>query len=403
MLSVKVSALAGAAVAALLTSVAGCAPAHQPAAGRQPSGSASPARSQVTSNAISAGSPSPPAGGPVPGRFAATSVTFVSADEAFVLGTAPCANPPCTSIVRTLDRGGSWRGLPAPVVPIGWPGIGTTPAVWGIRFATPAHGFVFGDGLWETADGGEHWSHDPRPGGSILALAALDGQVLALTARCSRGYGCQRANLLRRLLGGGSWSTVAAVHVTGAGPTDLIATRAGTAALLDGTKVVVTRDGGRSVTLHRTPCTTLGLAYATSVAVSSPRGLALLCIGQGYTGHTDKRIYMSADGGARWMRAGTPNSEGDGGTLAAATSSRLAIATASAASWLFHSGDAAASWQTVRTQDDGGMGWSDIGFTTAADGVVVHGPAVSDGNRDHRPGQLLLSADSGATWRLVTF
>ena len=81
----------------------------------------------------------------------------------------------------------------------------------------------------------------------------------------------------------------------------------------------------------------------------------------------------------------------------------MAIATASAASWLFHSGDAAASWQTVRTQDDGGMGWSDIGFTTAADGVVVHGAAVSDGNRDHRPGQLLLSADSGATWRLVTF
>src|SRR5260370_4832812 len=117
MLSVKVSALAGAAVAALLTSVAGCAPAHQPAAGRQPSGSASPARSQVTSNAISAGSPSPPAGAPGPGRFAATSVTFVSADEAFVLGTAPCPNPPCTPRLPTLAPGGGRRGLPAPPVP----------------------------------------------------------------------------------------------------------------------------------------------------------------------------------------------------------------------------------------------------------------------------------------------
>ena len=53
--------------------------------------------------------PAPP-GGPVPSGFTATSVTFVSAQEAFVLGTAPCPNAPCTSIVRTLGRGASWRG-----------------------------------------------------------------------------------------------------------------------------------------------------------------------------------------------------------------------------------------------------------------------------------------------------
>src|SRR5260370_35604561 len=100
MLSVKVSALAGAAVAALLTSVAGCAPAHQPAAGRQPSGSASPARSPATSNPISAGSPIPPAGGPVPTPFTATSATRAAAHQALVLCTAPESNPPCAAIVR---------------------------------------------------------------------------------------------------------------------------------------------------------------------------------------------------------------------------------------------------------------------------------------------------------------
>ena len=83
--------------------------------------------------------PAPP-GGPVPSGFTATSVTFVSAQEAYVLGTAPCPNAVCTSIVRTLDRGASWRGLPAPAVPLSAPG-GT--GVWGIRFATPEHGFVF--------------------------------------------------------------------------------------------------------------------------------------------------------------------------------------------------------------------------------------------------------------------
>jgi hypothetical protein len=67
----------------------------------------------------------------------------VSPDEAFVLGTAPCADAPCTSIARTLNRGASWTARPAPAVPVGAPG--QAGVVWGIRFATPEHGFVFGD------------------------------------------------------------------------------------------------------------------------------------------------------------------------------------------------------------------------------------------------------------------
>ena len=82
---------------------------------------------------------------------------------------------------------------------------------------------------------------------------------------------------------------------------------------------------------------------------------------------------------------------------------RLAIATASAASWLFYSPDAGVSWQIVNQQSDGGMGWADLGFTTVTDGVVVHGPADSDGNATQRPGQLLLTGDAGATWYPVRF
>jgi photosystem II stability/assembly factor-like uncharacterized protein len=88
--------------------------------------------------------------------------------------------------VRTLDRGASWRGLPAPVQPVGHPG---TPGVWGIRFATPERGFVFGDGLWETADGGAHWIRGLAPVDPILALAVLDGQLLAITPRTRQPAG----------------------------------------------------------------------------------------------------------------------------------------------------------------------------------------------------------------------
>jgi len=87
--------------------------------------------------------------GPVPAGFGATSVTFVSADEAFVLGTAPCAHAPCTSIVRTLDRGASWADL------------GFTTATDGVVVHGPANGDGNSTGrpgqLFLTSDGGTTW------------------------------------------------------------------------------------------------------------------------------------------------------------------------------------------------------------------------------------------------------
>jgi photosystem II stability/assembly factor-like uncharacterized protein len=335
----------------------------------------------------------------VPAGFAATSVTFVSADEAFVLGTAPCSHAPCTSIVRTLDRGASWVGLPAPVVPLGQRWSATGPAVWGIRFASPEHGFVFGNGLWVTTDGGEHWTKIASPPGSILSLEVIDGQVLALTTICQPQSGCaQTGTLFRRALGGGLWSKIAPVTSPG-----VIATQARVAALLDGTSVLVTGNGGLSYTTHPTPCTTEGVAMASSVAVTGPDSLALMCAGQGAMGSVQKTVYVSSDLGAHWVKAGTAPLGGDPIAISAANPSQLVIAAASGASELYYSGDGGATWTTAYRAGDGGAGFNDLGFTTTTDGVVVHGPAVSDGNKDGRPGQLLITEDGGATWQLVRF
>ncbi len=340
-----------------------------------------------------------PAGGPVPAGFAATSVTFVSAEEAFVLGTAPCAHAPCTSIVRTLDRGADWRGLPAPVVPLGQPENGTSPAVWGIRFADPDHGFVFGNGLWETTDGGEHWAAAAGPAGSIRSLEVIDGQVLALTNACSAQSGCaQTGTLMRRALAGGAWQAVTQVRDPGT-----IATQARVAAVLSGSDVIVTANGGLSYATHATPCASPGVAWPSSVAVSGPDGLALLCAGSAAMGSVAKTVYVSGDLGAHWTKAGSPANGGDPVDFAAATPTQFVIGAASGASWLYYSGDSGTQWGTGYMAGDGGMGWNDLGFTTTSDGVVVHGPALSDGNREGRPGQLLLTSDGGTTWQLVRF
>ncbi|HEX4397202.1 MAG TPA: hypothetical protein VH136_06180 [Trebonia sp.] len=358
--------------------------------------------SSATATGQGTGGAATPAGGPVPTGMAATSVTFVSPDEAFVLGTAPCSHTPCTSIVRTLNRGASWRGLPAPVVPLGQPENGPAPAVWGIRFATPSHGFVFGTGLWETTDGGEQWAKASSPAGSILSLEVIDGQVLALTATCSSQSGCGTATLVRRPVGGGTWQPVTQLHVSGS-TGDRIATQARVAAILDGSSVIVTANGGLSTLEHATPCTTQGVAYATSVAVTGPDSLALLCSGGAAMGSVIKTIYVSSNLGQHWTKAGAPPRGGDPISIAGATPGQLVVSAASGASWLYYSGNGAAQWGSAYEAGDGGMGFNDLGFTTTSDGVVVYGPAVTDGNGEGRPGRLLLTSNGGASWRAVSF
>lgn len=376
---------------------AGCGAALAPSAARSAASAASVSQPAPRASATGALADSmQPPGGPVPAGFKAASVTFVSATEAFVLGTAPCTHAPCTSIVQTLDRGVSWRGLPAPVVPLGEPYNGTGPAAWGIRFATPEHGFVFGNGLWVTTDGGDQWSAVPYPGGAIVSLEITDHQVLAVTARTGPN-GLTGWALWRRALGGGPWTRITALA---SDPGD-IATQAGVAAIVDGSAVLVTTNGGLTITRHVTPCPAAGSPFpvATSVAVEAPHGLALLCTGQGYTGHTDKSVYVSGNLGATWKLAGHPASPGDGGMIAASAPGHLTIATASAASWLYYSADNGRTWRTEVTSLDGGQGWNDLGFTTTRDGVVIHGdPVYGD-----MLGQLLLTGDGGLTWHAVTF
>jgi hypothetical protein len=406
----RAALLSGALLAAVALSACGGAGSSAAGAGAASSPSTSATSGGPTSasaSASAAGTPATatssvaaPSGGPVPSGFAATSVTFVSPEEAFVLGTAPCAKAPCTSILRTLDRGASWRGLPAPVVPLADEHAGTTgPGVWGIRFANADHGFVFGNGLWETSDGGERWTSAVSPGGSIESLEVIDGQVLALTAACTADNGCgQTDTLVRRPLAGGGWHQVARVTDPGA-----IATQARVAAVLDGTRVLITANGGLSTATHAAPCATVGVSAPAAVAVTGPDGFALECAGGGAAGSVEKTVYVSDDLGAHWMRAGSPASGGDPDGLSAGSAAQLVAGAASGASMLYYSGDGGAKWSTAFFAGDGGLGFNDLGFTTATDGVVVYGPVMSDNNAEGRPGRLLLTSNGGASWQRVSY
>jgi hypothetical protein len=221
--------------------------------------------------------------------------------------------------------------------------------------------------------------------------------VLALTAHCTTS-GCA-GTLMRRPLGGGRWSRVTSID----SPAGLIATQARVAALLDGSRVVVTKNGGVSFVRRVTPCTGGRRDEAVSVAVTSANGLALLCDGGAASGHSIKDVYVSGDDGVRWHKAGTAGYDGVEGVIGAATPAQLTVTADSFGSWLYHSADGGRTWRTARFFPDDGLGFADLGFTTSEDGVVVHGAVDVDGNRDHRPGQLLLTGNAGASWVLVRF
>lgn len=120
-------------------------------------------------------------------------------------------------------------------------------------------------------------------------------------------------------------------------------------------------------------------------------------------GSAQKTVYVSDDLGAHWARAGSPPLGGDPWGISAGTPARILVGAVSGATWLYYSDDGGARWSTAYSAADGGAGFNDLGFTTTADGVVVLGPAYTDGNTHGMPGRLLLTSDGGATWQTVTW
>jgi hypothetical protein len=343
-----------------------------------------------------------PAGRPVPARSSAASVTFVSTQTAYVLATAPCAHRPCTEILRTRNRGGSWVALPAPREAISRPnGRG----LWGLRFVNASHGFAFGNGLWETRTGGASWRRATAPNDYVAELEVTNrGELVALAASCQ--FPTSRCSALltlyRRRVTGGSWQVVTATN--GVAFDESIAVHRSTVWVLAGTQLWVSTNGGRSFRLHGQPCAKKanGLPAQTSVADAGAHSY-LLCTGQGFLSHTVKFLYQTSGTRSSWRLRSKPPTPGDGGSLAAGSDQGIVIATASAASWLYLSRDAGRDWSTPLFFGDGGEGWGDLGFTTATDGVVIHGPARTDGGNANFPGQLELTNDGGRTWHTAAF
>jgi photosystem II stability/assembly factor-like uncharacterized protein len=349
-----------------------------------------------------------PAGGPVPAGSRAASVSFLSPDLAFVLGTAPCTQAPCSEILRSSDRGAVWVGLPAPRESVSQIlGAG----LWGLRFADPRHGFAYGAGLWQTSDGAASWQRVPAPARSIIDLEPVaDRALLAVASDCGQGRvnDCGPEVLYRRPVTRDTWTRVRTLAGQGAGAAALSATitvRGDRVWVLDPRGLLLSEDGGRHFHSVGQPC------HQRSAEPSGPVSLAddgsdtfLLCVGSPGAGSAPKSVYRLRRGG--WQLVGRPPAGGDGSLQLAAGSDRgLILSASSGASWLYRSTDAGARWGTALRLDSGGVAWGDLGFTTAEDGVVIEGPAGAGAGASPsvEPGRLYLTEDGGRHWSRSRF
>jgi photosystem II stability/assembly factor-like uncharacterized protein len=328
-----------------------------------------------------------PAVGPVPRGFQPASMTFVSANEGWVLGTAPCAHAPCTSVVRTTNGGRSWVGIPAPRYKLAT--FYGTAGLIRMRFADPVDGFAFGSQLWATHNGGASWHRVTEVPGYIADLEASAGVVYAASQRSNR------VTIYSTPAGSDSWHRVSGLPTVSAYAglgTITLHGRAGWIIL--GSRLYSTPNGSRWV---RDSIRCPALLGMTSVGAYSSTQITMLCLGDPAAGSSGKMLYASSDGGTRFTRVGSLPLGGDGlGLLAEPTTRHLFVAIYSGATWLYVSTDGGKHWRTGLFIGDGGKGWNDFGFTTATQGVAVEG-LPSQGSH------MYMTKNAGRTWRIVRF
>jgi len=171
-----------------------------------PSPSSTPSSSATGQSSSAVGGP---AGGPVPPGFRGYDLTWVSNDLGWALGSAPCGNPPCTSILRTRDGGKSWVGIPAPRAFLTQADTCTSDCdqISHLRFANSLVGYAYGpNAFYLTTDGGASWHQ--QPGGYAYGLEVVAGSVFRVSAQAAGcAPGCD-FRLQRSAIGGNSWQDV---------------------------------------------------------------------------------------------------------------------------------------------------------------------------------------------------
>lgn len=308
--------------------------------------------------------------GPVPAHFTPQSFTAVSAARWWLLGSAPCASPPCTSILRTDDGGRHFVGIPAP----------RSDAVSQLRFADARDGFAFDPALWTTHDDGAAWHAVPLPG-TVAELATSGGYAYAIV-QTPAGHG----TLMRAPVGTDSWGRLASAGAVRGGlwaqGRDVVVESAG--GRTRGPQMLVSTDSGKTFSRHAVP-PSVGCEFALTV----PAALWAHCATGTLSGI--------------WRAAGPPGATplaripGHGLPVlpnSAAFAAATATTAVTGAQQLYRTTDGGVTWQRIRTPSRVSA-WRYLGITDPLRGVAL-GAVGSSG-----AGRLWHTSNAGASYQPV--
>lgn len=341
--------------------------------------------------------------------FSVLSMSFVSDQQGFALGTVRCSTGRCVALLGTSNGDRSWHRLTAPTrgpaaaydtCPHG------QPCVSQVRFATPSIGYAFGPSPLLTTDGGKHWRRLPGKNASSLEIANGSAARVAYT-----GTGCagQPYQLQSAPTGTTSWHAISAPPIIMICPPVLY--RQGTRMVLVGygnpaggvrSTALINRSGDEGQTWASAPDKCGGKdGYASGVALAPPNVLVLICQHQmprRSGGYAPAWIRVSTDGGASFgpdkiVPSLVPVTSGtiERYQIAAASSGRMLIAESSP-----H------STKILLTQN-GGRTWSATLSLPSGATVLLVGFEDTVTARVAQSGTAWTTRNGGLTWTVNHF
>jgi hypothetical protein len=238
---------------------------------------------------------------------------------------------------------------------------------------------------------------------SVGALETADGRVYAEIAEGTDANTYAPAALFGSRTGDDAWYAVPDVSTGPYGGVGNISVAQGVfwASLYP---AVLTAQGNESSnTLYRSldgvtwrtepqPCPSDTVA---SVAAATSQRLFVVCAGGGAAGSQGKTAYRSDNDGATYARIADPPFGGDFDAAAASPTS-VSVVASSGATNIYTSFNNGQTWTTPLLIGDGGLGLSNLGFTTATQGVAIHGRIEYPQSL-----QLLMTRDGGHQWSVV--
>ena len=374
---------------------------------------------------------SPPQTASARAQFNPVSVTFVSLDTGWALGTVPCPHDrACLALEQTFNAGGSWSARPLPAGLLAAARANSRSAVvnggpggsgLNVRFANLLDGWVYGgfpNGgavLWSTHNGGASWHRVPLTGlandDPILDLETARGTVYLMAI----GKTQQRVAVESSPVGQNAWrldqSPGLFLPAGGSQPVGSIVLQGGKGWLVEGNDRGISGSAelqGTNLWARWTPpCQSVGNSY-TVPAASTADNLVAICVMGGFAFPLSKSAplrvqslgstwaYFSGDGGRQLPGRPRTRPARAGPFFGAVLGSPVpgAIVTSRSIN----------STNQLVASFDGGSHWSVVfrgtffylGFTSSAQGVgLVQSP---DGSTS-----MIMTFDSGHHWAHVNF